>query len=112
MAVWLCKSTLSGPTKRPCCRQLGSSGISIPHCLLAQVLVWQVRPFYTMPDPTDPQYSCSYDVFMRGEEIISGAQRVHDPALLAGALLQHAHSSCGPQSIMLGLGRLSGTQGS
>ena len=45
---------------------------------------WQVRPFYTMPDPADPQFSCSYDVFMRGEEIISGAQRVHDPALLAG----------------------------
>ena len=51
---------------------------------LADVLGWQVRPFYTMPDPKDPQYSCSYDVFMRGEEIISGAQRVHDPALLAG----------------------------
>lgn len=26
--------------------------------------------------------SNSYDVFMRGEEIISGAQRVHDPELL------------------------------
>ena len=27
--------------------------------------------------------SNSYDFFMRGEEILSGAQRVHDPALLA-----------------------------
>jgi len=35
------------------------------------------RPFYTMPCHDDPNYSCSYDVFMRGEEIISGAQRVH-----------------------------------
>ena len=44
----------------------------------------QVRPFYTMPDPEDERYSNSFDVFIRGEEIISGAQRVHDPALLTG----------------------------
>ncbi|MEW5315913.1 MAG: hypothetical protein WDW38_007311 [Sanguina aurantia] len=41
-----------------------------------------VRPFYTMPCPDDPLYSNSYDVFIRGNEIISGAQRVHDPELL------------------------------
>lgn len=41
-----------------------------------------LRPFYTMPDPTDPTLSNSYDFFMRGEEILSGAQRVHDPVLL------------------------------
>ena len=29
-----------------------------------------------MPDPTDNRYSNSYDFFMRGEEILSGAQRV------------------------------------
>ncbi|KAK9448142.1 aspartyl-tRNA synthetase [Limtongia smithiae] len=40
------------------------------------------RPFYTMPDPVDARYSNSYDFFMRGEEILSGAQRVHDPELL------------------------------
>jgi len=40
------------------------------------------RPFYTMPDPLKPGYSNSYDVFLRGEEITSGAQRVHDPELL------------------------------
>ncbi len=40
------------------------------------------RPFYTMPSPDDARYTNSYDVFIRGEEIISGAQRVHDPALL------------------------------
>lgn len=45
----------------------------------------QVRPFYTMPDPEDSRYSNSFDVFIRGEEIISGAQRVHDAALLTGA---------------------------
>eukprot|EP00455_Lapot_gusevi_P039577 TRINITY_DN443_c0_g1_i3.p1 TRINITY_DN443_c0_g1~~TRINITY_DN443_c0_g1_i3.p1 ORF type:complete len:535 (+),score=232.98 TRINITY_DN443_c0_g1_i3:85-1689(+) len=41
-----------------------------------------VRPFYTMPNAEDPNYSNSYDVFLRGEEITSGAQRVHDYALL------------------------------
>lgn len=41
-----------------------------------------VRPFYTMPCHDNPQYSNSFDVFIRGEEIISGAQRVHDPELL------------------------------
>ncbi|KAJ9507170.1 hypothetical protein QJQ45_004832 [Haematococcus lacustris] len=41
-----------------------------------------VRPFYTMPCIDDPIYSNSFDVFIRGEEIISGAQRVHDADLL------------------------------
>jgi len=41
-----------------------------------------VRPFYTMPDPNDEKYSNSYDMFMRGEEILSGAQRIHDPDYL------------------------------
>jgi aspartyl-tRNA synthetase len=40
------------------------------------------RPFYTMPDPNDPDYSNSFDIFIRGEEIISGAQRIHDVDLL------------------------------
>ncbi|PWA87034.1 class II aminoacyl-tRNA and biotin synthetases superfamily protein [Artemisia annua] len=41
-----------------------------------------VRPFYTMPCPDNPAYSNSFDVFIRGEEIISGAQRVHMPEML------------------------------
>lgn len=41
-----------------------------------------VRPFYTMPDPKDSRKSNSYDMFMRGEEILSGAQRIHDPEFL------------------------------
>jgi len=36
------------------------------------------RPFYTMRDPKDPNYTNSYDFFMRGEEVTSGAQRIHD----------------------------------
>ncbi|CAN0892250.1 Aspartate--tRNA ligase 2, cytoplasmic [Linum grandiflorum] len=41
-----------------------------------------IRPFYTMPCHDDPRYSNSFDVFIRGEEIISGAQRIHVPDLL------------------------------
>ncbi|XP_062164159.1 aspartate--tRNA ligase 2, cytoplasmic [Alnus glutinosa] len=41
-----------------------------------------VRPFYTMPCYDNPAYSNSFDVFIRGEEIISGAQRVHEPEFL------------------------------
>ena len=40
------------------------------------------RPFYTMLCPDDERFSNSYDMFLRGEEIVSGAQRVHDPAML------------------------------
>jgi len=31
------------------------------------------RPFYTMLSPEDDNYTLSYDFFMRGEEITSGA---------------------------------------
>ncbi|XP_059136182.1 aspartate--tRNA ligase, cytoplasmic [Peromyscus eremicus] len=48
-----------------------------------------VRPFYTMPDPRNPKHSNSYDMFMRGEEILSGAQRIHDPQLLTERALHH-----------------------
>ena len=41
-----------------------------------------IRPFYTMPAPGDDRYSNSYDMFIRGQEICSGAQRCHDPELL------------------------------
>ncbi|CDS12969.1 hypothetical protein LRAMOSA05153 [Lichtheimia ramosa] len=48
-----------------------------------------VRPFYTMPDAENPQYSNSYDFFMRGEEIMSGAQRIHDPDFLVERAKEH-----------------------
>lgn len=54
------------------------------------------RPFYSMPDPLNPRLSNSYDMFMRGEEILSGAQRVHDPELLAK---QAAAKGVPPESI-------------
>eukprot|EP00698_Gefionella_okellyi_P018877 TRINITY_DN5712_c0_g1_i1.p1 TRINITY_DN5712_c0_g1~~TRINITY_DN5712_c0_g1_i1.p1 ORF type:complete len:583 (+),score=130.10 TRINITY_DN5712_c0_g1_i1:60-1808(+) len=41
-----------------------------------------VRPFYTMLDPKDPRFTNSYDAFIRGEEILSGAQRINEPNML------------------------------
>lgn len=40
------------------------------------------RPFYTMPDPDDSRYTNSFDIFVRGQEIVSGGQRIHDPHML------------------------------
>ncbi|KAL9689055.1 hypothetical protein QQ045_033484 [Rhodiola kirilowii] len=41
-----------------------------------------VRPYYTMPCYDNKDYSNSFDVFIRGEEIISGSQRLHEPERL------------------------------
>lgn len=46
------------------------------------------RPFYTMPDPENSAYTNSFDVFVRGQEIISGGQRVHDAGLLREQMLR------------------------
>ena len=51
-----------------------------------------IRPFYTMPDAEDANYSNSYDFFMRGEEILSGAQRIHDYELLKERMRAHGLS--------------------
>ncbi|XP_059472137.1 aspartate--tRNA ligase, cytoplasmic isoform X3 [Neocloeon triangulifer] len=48
-----------------------------------------VRPFYTMPDAHNQKWSNSYDMFMRGEEILSGAQRIHDPDMLTERAKHH-----------------------
>lgn len=47
-----------------------------------------LRPFYTMPSAEDPTLSNSYDFFMRGEEILSGAQRVHNAPLLEKRMVE------------------------
>jgi nondiscriminating aspartyl-tRNA synthetase len=35
------------------------------------------RPFYTHPDPERPSYSNSFDLLVRGLEIVTGGQRLH-----------------------------------
>lgn len=34
------------------------------------------RAFYTHPDPSDPEFSLSYDLLFRGVEILSGSKRI------------------------------------
>lgn len=36
------------------------------------------RPFYTHPDPNDPDYTLSFDLLYKGLEIVTGGQRIHD----------------------------------
>jgi len=57
-----------------------------------------IRPFYTMPAPEtygqtpgEPNagYSNSYDFFMRGQEIMSGAQRIHNADFLEKRMREH-----------------------
>lgn len=45
------------------------------------------RPFYTHKDPENPFWTRSFDIFIRGQEICSGGQRVHDGAELRNNLL-------------------------
>jgi nondiscriminating aspartyl-tRNA synthetase len=35
------------------------------------------RPFYTHPNPADPRYSNSFDLLLRGTELVTGGQRLH-----------------------------------
>ena len=58
------------------------------------------RPFYTHPDPDDPELTNGFDLLFRGTELVTGGQRLHklkeyqqaltshgiDPAELAGYL--------------------------
>ncbi|MFH1832557.1 MAG: aspartate--tRNA(Asn) ligase [Candidatus Levyibacteriota bacterium] len=36
------------------------------------------KPFYSMPDPKDPEHTLSYDLLFHGVEIMSGSQRIND----------------------------------
>lgn len=40
------------------------------------------RPFYTMPDSDDSNLTNSFDFMVRGQEILSGGQRIHDYKML------------------------------
>ncbi len=50
------------------------------------------RPFYTMPDPEDSNFTNSYDAFIRGEEVLSGAQRIHSYELLMTKVVEKGMS--------------------
>ncbi len=40
------------------------------------------RPFYTMPDPDDPEYTLSFDLLGFSEEWVTGGQRINDYKML------------------------------
>ncbi|KAH8885763.1 aspartyl-tRNA synthetase [Thozetella sp. PMI_491] len=44
------------------------------------------RPFYAKEDPKDPKLTNAYDFFMRGQEILSGGQRINEPEELEARL--------------------------
>ena len=48
------------------------------------------RPFYTHPDPEQPEFSNSFDLLFRGTELVTGGQRLHLYQDYLAAL-EHAH---------------------
>ena len=44
------------------------------------------RPFYTDPDPDRPEYTRSFDLLFRGQEIVTGGKRLHRYADYQAAL--------------------------
>ncbi|KAG5961519.1 hypothetical protein E4U58_004243 [Claviceps cyperi] len=44
------------------------------------------RPFYTLKDAEDPFWTRSFDIFIRGQEICSGGQRINDATELRNSM--------------------------
>ncbi len=44
------------------------------------------RPFYTMPDPDDPESTLGFDCLFRGLEVTTGSQRIHDYQMLTDSI--------------------------
>ncbi len=53
------------------------------------------RPFYTHPDPGNSQYTRSFDLIFRGQELITGGQRLHRFADYVEAMKRHGLSERG-----------------
>jgi aspartyl-tRNA synthetase len=60
------------------------------------------RPFYTFLDPEDPRYTNSFDIFLRGQEITTGGQRIHRPELLKERMLKAGVEPSGVEEYMHG----------
>jgi len=45
-----------------------------------------IRPFYTLPNLANASLSNSFDMFIRGQEILSGAQRIHNHDMLVSRI--------------------------
>lgn len=58
------------------------------------------RPFYTHKDPEDPKWTRSFDIFIRGQEICSGGQRIHNAAELRANLAEAGISEDGMEDYL------------
>lgn len=53
------------------------------------------RPFYTDPDPARPEFTRSFDLLFRGQEIVTGGMRLHRYADYQKALVERGLSAHG-----------------
>jgi len=56
--------------------QFGSDFIFITH------YPWKDKPFYTMPSPGNSEETEGYDLLLKGIEIVTGSQRIHEYKML------------------------------
>nr|MCV5143173.1 hypothetical protein [Escherichia coli] len=61
-----------------------------------------VRPFYTHLDPEDDRFTNSFDIFLRGQEITTGGQRIHRPHLLEERMKKAGIEPLGMQEYLQG----------
>ncbi|KAK0640644.1 hypothetical protein B0T16DRAFT_334232 [Cercophora newfieldiana] len=60
------------------------------------------RPFYAHLDPEDERFTNSFDIFLRGQEITTGGQRVHDPRILKARMRKAGIEPRGMQEYLQG----------
>ncbi|MHB1611027.1 MAG: amino acid--tRNA ligase-related protein, partial [Sulfobacillus sp.] len=59
------------------------------------------RPFYTHPDPSRPQYTRSFDLLFRGQELVTGGQRLHQYRNYVEALQTRGMSTEGLEGYLM-----------